>query len=32
LGCPLKLDLTISPRPFVDWIKVEEILIEKGIL
>lgn len=29
LGCPLKFDLKISPRPFVDWGKVEEILIEK---
>lgn len=32
LGCPLKLDPSISPRPFVDWVKVEEMLIEKGII
>jgi hypothetical protein len=32
LGCPLKIDLSISPRPFVDWVKVEEMLIEKGLL
>lgn len=32
LGCPLKMDLSISPRPFVDWVKVEEMLIEKGLI
>ena len=32
LGCPLKVDLNISPRPFVDWEKVEELLIEKGLI
>jgi hypothetical protein len=32
LGCPLKYDSTISLRPFVDWDKVEEMLIEKGII
>lgn len=26
LGCPLKFDLTISNRPFVDWDKIEKIL------
>lgn len=26
LGCPLKYDLSISNRPFVDWDKVEEWL------
>jgi hypothetical protein len=32
LGCPLKTDLEISDRPFVDWKKVEDILIAKGII
>lgn len=32
LGCPLKMDPSISPRPFVDWIKVEEMLTEMGLL
>jgi hypothetical protein len=32
LGCPLKIDLNISPRPFVDWVIVEELLIKKGVL
>lgn len=27
LGCPLKFDINLSNRPFVDWAKVEEILI-----
>ena len=26
LGCPLKVDLTLSTRPFVDWGRVEEWL------
>jgi hypothetical protein len=32
LGCPLKYNESLSTRPFVDWEKVEELLIEKGIL
>ena len=32
LGCPLKLDLSISNRPFVDWIEVEKLLIKQNIL
>jgi hypothetical protein len=32
LGCPLKMDLSVSPRPFVDWVKVEEILTEMGLI
>lgn len=32
LGCPLKNDKTLSENPFVDWIKVREILINKGII
>jgi hypothetical protein len=31
-GCPLKTDPSISHRPFVDWVKVEEMLIEKGLI
>ena len=32
LGCPLKLDLSISNRPFVDWIEVEKLLIKQNLL
>lgn len=32
IGCPLKFDLSLSDRPFVDWVKVEEELIKLGIL
>lgn len=32
LGCPLKIDETISNREFVDWIEVEKQLKEKGVL
>jgi hypothetical protein len=32
LGCPLKYDSNLSNRPFVDWVKVEEMLIENGII
>lgn len=32
LGCPLNYDTKIARRPFVDWIKVEEILKEKGLI
>lgn len=32
LGCPLKQDSTYSDRPFVDWKKVEKILVDKGII
>ena len=32
LGCPLKIDKTLSDRPFVDWEKVRELLIENNIL
>jgi hypothetical protein len=31
LGCPLIYDWGVQ-RPFVDWIKVEKMLKEKGIL
>jgi hypothetical protein len=32
LGCPLKVDKKLSKEPFVDWVKVEKMLIEKGYL
>jgi hypothetical protein len=32
LGCPLKYDLSISNRPFVDWIEVEKMLVQIGYL
>jgi hypothetical protein len=32
LGCPLKYDIAISERPFVDWKKVKKHLTQIGIL
>ena len=32
LGCPLKYDLSLSNRPFVDWEKVEEWLENSKVL
>jgi len=32
LGCPLIHNRKIHQRPFVDWGKVEELLIEKGLI
>jgi hypothetical protein len=32
LGCPLKTDPSISNRPFVDWERVESMLIEMDVL
>lgn len=32
LGCPTKVDKSKSQRPFMDWGKVEELLIEKGLI
>jgi hypothetical protein len=32
LGCPLKIDVSLSNRPFVDWVKVEEMLINMGLI
>ena len=32
LGCPLKYDPQLSGRPFVDWVKVEEILFKSGVI
>ena len=32
LGCPLERDPIISSRPFVDWVIVESLLKNKGII
>src|SRR5690606_20245312 len=32
LGTPLKVDEKLSDRPFVDWIKVREMLVERGLI
>lgn len=32
LGCPLKGGLIVGERPYVDWISVEHLLEERGIL
>ena len=32
LGCPLSFDATLSHRPFVDWVKVAEMLNEMGLI
>ncbi len=32
LGCPLKRDETLSPKPFVDWDLVRAQLEERGVL
>lgn len=32
LGCPLRYDPELSNRPFVDWVKVEEILVNSRII
>lgn len=32
LGCPLKIDKSISDRPFVDWDVVEQMLIDKKLI
>ena len=32
LGCPIKSDLEKSKKPFVDWIRVREILTLMGLL
>lgn len=32
LGCPLKHDKEYSDRPFVDWIEVRKMLINKGLI
>lgn len=32
LGCPLLYNTKISDRPFVDWVKVEEMLKSIGVL
>ena len=32
LGIPLREDKELGPRPFVDWVQVETLLIKQGIL
>ncbi len=32
LGSPLKYDPSISDRPYVDWVKVEKMLTEYGLI
>lgn len=32
LGCPLKYDESISDRPFVDWVEVERMLFNMGLI
>ena len=32
LGCPLKFKPEFDARPFVDWVEVEKLLIQQGIL
>lgn len=32
LGAPLKFDINISERPFIDWEKVNEMLITENII
>lgn len=32
LGCPLKMNLSISSKPFVDWQEVERILINMKLI
>jgi hypothetical protein len=32
LGCPLKINKSISPRPFVDWEAVEILLQERKLI
>jgi len=32
LGCPLIFDETLSDRPFVDWVKIEEMLKERNLI
>ncbi|MCB9047702.1 MAG: hypothetical protein H6550_16325 [Chitinophagales bacterium] len=32
LGCPLMRDKSASPRPFVDWVRVREILVQAMVI
>lgn len=32
VGCPLTLDHSLSNRPFVDWIVMEELLEKRGLI
>jgi len=32
MGCPLIFDKTLSPKPFVDWVKIANMLNEMGLI
>jgi hypothetical protein len=32
LGCPLKINLTLSDKPFVDWSEIEEYCYNRGYI
>ena len=32
LGCPLVLDDSTSDRPYIDWVRIREILVDSGVL
>lgn len=32
LGCPIKIDASLSKRPFVDWVLVEQWLVNNNII
>jgi hypothetical protein len=32
LGCPLILDDPNSDRPYIDWVRIREMLVENGVL
>jgi len=32
LGCPVKFDRNISDKPFIDWVRIEGMLTNNGIL
>ena len=32
LGCPLVLDDPTSDRPYIDWVRIREILVDSGVL
>jgi hypothetical protein len=32
VGCPLIHDPTISQKPFADWVKIRELLVEMGVI
>lgn len=32
LGCPLRMPISSDERPYVDWFKVRELCVEKGLI